>query len=420
MGLLQQIFQRYKLVEKHILYLVLAEFFLQMVNSSFFLLFNYHMASNGYEDYQIAEVIACRFFMVMLLALPLGFMIKRVRIKPFFIASAIIVPIVSLLTIVAVYYRMDNLIMGGMMLWGAGFAFIQVSGLPFILLYAKKETHSEAIALFFQTWSIAIFVAGIFNYLLHSLNPDFFDEGTVLALYSFLGFIAIFMVLKIDVDEKPSEEKFEWKSLYHDYDWKLILNAIMPTLIIAIGAGFTIPVINLFFLNVHGVESSDFSVYGALTYLMVAIGMTFMPHIKRTFGYQTAITLFQSLAVVALFMMAITEYFSEWQYAVYIAIFFYIIRQPLMNVAGPMTSELTMYYVGEKNQELISALNSSIWSGSWLFSMTLFSWMRQWGLRYVSIFLITVVLYVIGVIWYAYIIKLYNRRVKKDMENQVS
>jgi MFS family permease len=415
MSFLSQVFSRYRHIERHIRFLILAEFFLQMINSSFFLLFNYHMVANGYEDYEVAETIAVRFTMVLLLAVPLGFFLKRLKIKPFFLVAAIMVPFISLLTIYAVYHQMDWLLNLGMLGWGACFACIQVAGLPFILLYAKKETHSEAISLFFLTWSIAIFIAGMFNYLLSWFNPDFFDEGIVLAIYSLVGWIAVIMVLNIRVEERPvPSESFEWKSLREDYDWGLIFKASMPTLIIAVGAGFTIPVINLFFLNVHGVESDAFSVYGSLTYLIVAIGMTFMPYIKRRFGYQTAITLFQSLAVIALFTMATTEYYNGWKYAIYIAVFFYIIRQPLMNVAGPMTSELTMYYVGEKNQEMISALNASIWSGSWLFSMTMFSQMRQWGLRYVSIFLITVGLYVIGVLWYAYLIREYRRRTGSD------
>ncbi len=411
MPFLNEVFSKYKDIEKHILYLVFAEFFIQMVNSSFFLLFNYHMAANGYQDYEIAETIAYRFLMVMILGVPLGFLLKRVKIKPFFLASSIIVPIISLIVIYAVYHRIDYLINFGMVIWGIGFAFFQVAGLPFILLYAKKETHSEAISLFFVTWSVAIFIAGMMNYVLHNINPIFFDEGMVLTIYSCIGFLSILMVLKIKVEEKPqAENNFKFKSLIEDYDWKLILNAVMPTLIIAIGAGFTIPVINLFFLNVHGVQSDDFSVYGSITYLLVACGISFMPFIKRKFGYQTAITLFQSLAVLALFLMAITEYFKDWEYAVYLAILFYIIRQPLMNVAGPMTTELTMYYVGKKNQELISAMNSSIWSGSWLFSMTIFSLLRQSGLRYVSIFLITVVLYIVGILWYVYLIKQYEKK----------
>ena len=53
-----------------------------------------------------------------------------------------------------------------------------------------------------------------------------------------------------------------------------------------------------------------------------------------------------------------------------------------MNAASPMTSELTMYYVGRRNQEIMSALTASVWSGSWFVSMKIFSWLRQMDYRY--------------------------------------
>jgi hypothetical protein len=169
-------------------------------------------------------------------------------------------------------------------------------------------------------------------------------------------------------------------------------------------------VINLFFLNIHGVQSANFSLMGSMTYLMVAIVMLFIPFIRRRFGYQVAVTLFQTAAVVSLFIMSITEYFADWQYALGIAIFFYLIRQPLMNCASPMASEVVVYYVGKRNQEIIAALNASIWNGSWLLSTSIFAYLRRMEFRYVSIFLITVVLYVISIIWYWWLIRDYEQR----------
>jgi hypothetical protein len=43
-----------------------------------------------------------------------------------------------------------------------------------------------------------------------------------------------------------------------------------------------------------------------------------------------------------------------------------------MNIAAPVTSEVSMYYVGKRNQELMSAINSAIWSGSWFISSQFF------------------------------------------------
>ncbi len=81
-----------------------------------------------------------------------------------------------------------------------------------------------------------------------------------------------------------------------------------------------------------------------------------------------------------------------------------------MNVAGPMTSELTLSYVGRRNQELVSALNSAIWSGSWYISSQIFRILRQSGMNYASIFFITAAMYTAGVVWYYYLIHDYHKR----------
>ncbi|HRE98447.1 MAG TPA: hypothetical protein PK637_16905, partial [Flavobacteriales bacterium] len=78
----------------------------------------------------------------------------------------------------------------------------------------------------------------------------------------------------------------------------------------------------------------------------------------------------------------------------------YALRQPLMNMATPMTTEVTMKYVGKRNQEMMSALTASIWSGSWFISAYLFEIMREMEVSYMNIFLITAALYSVGVIAY--------------------
>ncbi|GIS39974.1 hypothetical protein Ct9H90mP12_1680 [bacterium] len=67
----------------------------------------------------------------------------------------------------------------------------------------------------------------------------------------------------------------------------------------------------------------------------------------------------------------------------------YILRQPLMHMAHPASNELMMNYVGKNNQELISALSSSLWSASWFFSAKIFEWLRILDYRYSEIFFIT-------------------------------
>jgi predicted MFS family arabinose efflux permease len=234
-----------------------------------------------------------------------------------------------------------------------------------------------------------------------------------LGIMSYGGLI---FYLRVGKDEKISE-KVNPFSKSEGYEWGTILKVVTPTFIIAVGAGFTIPFINLFFENVHGVAYGQFSKMASATYALVVCGVFVVPSVKRRYGYEVAITLIQSLSVLSLFLLATTEWYKELAWALPLAIGFYIIRQPLMNVAGPMTSELTMYYVGKKNQELISYLNAAIWSGSWLFAAIIMERLREAQVSYSNILIFTAALYVIGVIWYYFLIKDFKRKVdQKEIE----
>jgi uncharacterized membrane protein AbrB (regulator of aidB expression) len=114
--------------------------------------------------------------------------------------------------------------------------------------------------------------------------------------------------------------------------------------------------------------------------------------------------------------MATTELYSHFAIAVSIAVGCYLLRQPLMNMAGPMTSEIAMKFVGKKNQEITSALMAAVWSGSWFISTRfIFGSLRKSGYPYVDIFLITAALYTVGILLYVLLIRAYNKKEKAGL-----
>ncbi len=413
MATLRSIFTTYQRIERSTRNAIAAQFCIQASNTAFFLLLNFYMSKEGFADFEIANVLSYRFLAVFLLAFPIGLYIKGRKLKPFFYVAAIGVPILSHLIILAIDQDWRIMLNVFAMFWGVAYTCIQISILPFILLNSKPEHHSEAFALSFLSFSVTICLVGMIYAAANLFFPGWLSEKLMLQIVATLSFFSLFFVRRIRIVEQFSF-KIPVSDLWHSYDWKLILQALVPTVLIAIGAGFTIPVINLFFLHIHGMDSEVFSILGSLTFFLVAVVMFFIPLVRRRFGYRVAITLFQTLAVLALAMLAFTEFYKDWGYAVWIAGFFYVVRQPLMNAAGPMTSELSMYYVGKKNHELMSALNASIWSGSWFVSTAVFSWLRQMNFRYVSIFLITVVFYAMGVVGYYFLINIYENRTVKN------
>jgi MFS family permease len=402
----------YKKLERTVLWVISAEFFIQLVNATFMNMLPLYLSRIHYSNDQIAGFISFRFLGVFLLAFPIGIFIKGKKVAKLFYASCLGVPFFALCILYFVENVNEPMIYTSQFLWGASFTFMQIPVLPFILRNCSTENQTAAIALSYSTWSFAGIVSGLLIALLDYINPHIFDERMVLIIFSVLGFLGVLILILAGISncEAATENK---KTSYrlNQYDWPVIIRALIPTLIIAVGAGLTIPFISLFFQEVHGMGKGTFSVISAIAALLVAWGALLVPLIKNTMGYKVAVPSTQSLAVISLVAMATTQYYNHIGIAVGIAVICYLFRQPLMNMAGPMTSEIVMNYVGEKNREIVSAFTSAIWSGSWFVSGLLVQIMFSQGLKFVNIFLITALLYSVGVVWYIILIRDYNRKI---------
>jgi hypothetical protein len=409
---LKSILDKYLAIHRTIIFLMMIDFSIQLINSAFTLLLNYEMLDHAFKDYEITSMVGNRYLTVLLCAVPLALVVKGQRLKPYILAGAISSPIVALLLIWAIHLHNTELIRTLMSLWGVTFSLVQILVLPYMLLNGTREHETESIALFFSAGNLTIIIVGMFSFLLPRFST-FFSTEALLVIYSLLGFTGVYFALKLPAKEKIGS-KIPLANLHSDYDWDLILQATIPTFLIAFGAGFTIPFINLFFKNVHGMNAADFSLMNSVAFGLVVVSAVFIPEVKRRHGYQVAITLVQSLAVIALFILGTTEWYKGSPIGIIVAVIAFIIRQPLMNMAGPMTSELTLNYVGEKNREMISALNAAIWSGCWFASAKIFAVLREATVAYSNIIFITVAFYIVGVTWYAFLIKAHEKNLEAD------
>lgn len=400
-------FKAYKNISKDIIYLVLAEIALQLMNVSFMFILLIYMQKNGYADYEGAHFIKVRFLSILILSIPLGYYLKGRKIKPLFYFASIVLPTSSFLIIYGIQHHLNFLLYITQITWGAGFVCMQVAGLPYILRNAKSDELTQGISLSHISWSTAGIISAILIFSLGKINVDLFDEKLILQILAGISFISFFFILKI---KRDVVEEGEISVRKHDYDWKIIIKAMIPTTIIAVGAGLTIPFISIFFYNVHLIEARDFALAGAITLTLVSFTTLLVPYIKQRFGFRKAVPVTQSIAVFVLVIMACTELWKDVTGIVYLALLCYIVRQPLMNMAGPMTSEITMMYVGKKNQEIVSALTASIWSGSWFFSAQVFEVLRKYEVAYYQVFLMTALLYSIGIWQYYKLIVEFERK----------
>ena len=419
---------RYKEIPSSTLRLIGGIFLLNLVNGSFILILNIYLRKMGFADDQIGSFTSYRFLGVLLFAFPFGIYIKGKSLKPFFIAASLIIPSAAFLMIESVKWGNPLLIKISFLSWGLGLMLYQVCALPYLMRTTPKSVLSDAIALNFSVWSLAIIVTGVCISVLTKLESFslfgitfLWDEYHIILTFILISLSAFFIISTMK-ESKPRSDSSEFKNnfstLLLDYDWFLIIKAIVPTMLIAIGAGLTIPFINLFFYSIFGMDSAQFGLLGSVASAMGFFALLLAPTLKRRYGYNISIIVTQAIGIVLLIILIFTELFSAINGIIFVAIAAYILRQPMMHISSPITSELTMKYVGEKNQELISAVNSSIWSATWFISAKIFQYLREMNFEYYKIFFLTAVMYSIGLILYYFIIREYKQRktIKKPTE----
>lgn len=406
--------------------MIAAAFLIHMINAGFILILNIYLRKKGYADPIIAQFNSYRFLGILFFAFPLGIFIKGKALKPFFLTASLLVPLFSLFLLLSIEGGDEARISLGFVLWGISFMILQVCALPYIMRSAPEEVVSEAISLSFSTWSLATIVSGslisILSQLQHiivggvSIPLDEFHIMLVIVSISSFSFVLVLFMKEAKPRSLSSKFYNNMKALRSDHDWGLIARVLFPNFLIAIGAGLTIPFVNLFFNSVFKMDSDTFSLIGAGTAGIVFLTTLVIPFIRRKFGFRVAILIPQTLAILFLVILALTELAQAYSWAFYVAIAAFMLRQPFMNMAGPMTSELGMKYVGSRNQELISAMSSSIWSASWFISAKIFQVLRHMDLEYYQIFLITAAMYAVGVSFYRLLINDYLRRPADNSE----
>ena len=427
--MINKIFRSYADLPKNILMLFILELCLSLVHVAFILILNIYLRKEGYSDPEIASLNSLRFIGALAFSLPLGIYIRGRSLKPFFSLSTVLVPLISILLIESIRLHLLPLIQFAFLAWGIAMMLLRVCSLPFIIRNTTSKNSSQALSLNAATWSLATIISGLIisglNWVsvIHILDVEFFfDERTILWIITLISIIAIPFAFRIKEDKTKSDSfgVRDTISLNKSYDWDLILKAISPLILISIGAGLTIPFVNLFFNSIFHFSSSDFSILGSATAFLVFFSSLMVPTLKQKYGYWMTIVFVQGLSICCLITLAMTELFSNSHYAIYFAVTAYVLRQPLMHMAHPSSNELMMNFVGKRNQELISALSSSLWSASWFISAKIFEWLRLLNFHYYEIFLITAVLYIIGVFLYAVIIKQFENMEKEKKSKVIS
>ena len=408
--------ERYRTLPKSVRLFVAGQFLINLINSAQFLLLNLFLKSRGLDDPEIAALSSQRFLATLFLALPAGLWLRGKPLRMPLIVGSVLFPLMALASLLTV--QTGQMSAASFCFLGMGFAglILNVAGMPMMLRLAPPGQSSEALSLLFATWGAASICGGVLSTVLQSMGHlDIggfhlvLDEYATLLVLTILGFGAPFIYACLPDPVPAMKSTRHWLHV-HRADFSVLARAMVPTLCIATGAGLSIQFLNLFFSNVYQLDPARYSAFGSVSYVLVFFTGLIVPEVRRRLGWRGAILGVQSAAVVLLAVMGLTELWKHTSWAFPVAIICFIFRQPLMNMAGPSTSELSMSYVGERNRELMSACGGAIWSGAWWLAARVFEVLRAHHLPYWQIFLATAVLYLIGTFAYLGLIRAVEKR----------
>jgi hypothetical protein len=403
--------ERYRLLPRRVYLFAAGQFLISLITAAQFLLLNLFLKQKGLDDPEIAALSSQRFVATFFLALPAGLWLRGRPLRMPMLIGSILFPLAALASLETVRLGMMDAAWWCFLAMGFSGLLLNVAGLPMALRLSPKDATSETLSLLFATWAAASICGGLLSSVMQGIGTVragaltlVFDEHATLLVLTLAAFAApVFHWLLPDPVPERGEPR-HWLHVHRE-DWPLLARALAPTLCIATGAGLSIQFLNLFFSHVHQLGSAGYSAYGTASNVLVLLSGLVVPEIKRRLGWRGAILGVQTVAVFLLIAMGMTELWKSAAWALPFALGCFVLRQPLMSMAGPVTSDLTMHYVGERNRELVSACNGAVWSGAWWLAARTFELLRSHHLPYWKVFLATAVLYLIGTFSYLLIIR---------------
>jgi len=218
------------------------------------------------------------------------------------------------------------------------FAYLFVNqgyGLISALMAEKSKDLDKAMA-YRGSLNILFSIAG-------SLLPIILTYREIILLDSFVVLVSTLLLI-------PVKEKYKGngKITLRISSLKL-LGKLTTESIIGLGAGILLPMLSLWFNLKFGVSAPSLSPIYTLSEATLALGTYFSPKIGEALGRIRAIFVTHLVAIVFLFLMPFSPTFM-------IAGIFYILRNTMMNLSGPLMSSFVMRVVKEEERSRVNSM----------------------------------------------------------------
>jgi len=236
-----------------------------------------------------------------------------------------------------------------------------VASSPFMTENSRPE---ERTYLFSVNWSIMIIMSVVGSYV-GGVLPDLFnglltlptgEQGSAfgyriaLIISIALALAAALPILLVKEERKLHNQRMvDLISLRNIQSHRIILKFMIPTAFIGFGAGFIVPLFNLFFKLKFLASTEQIGIISALSNVTLGIGTLVAPVLSNKLGKVKSIVICQYLSMPFIMLITLSPNLA-------LASTAYISRTALMNMAGPINSTLQMEFVTDRERGTTNGL----------------------------------------------------------------
>jgi MFS family permease len=293
-----------------------------------------------------------------LVALPAGLLCERIGTKRTILISLA----ANLFNIVQIVVLEPSILLLASLISGLIATLGWVASAPFMMEDTKPQERTFLFSLNFAIWMIT----GVIGSLLGGIMPDMFNSvlglatGAIagsavgyritLALASVASAAAVVPILLVRANHTiPRQEVGALLSFRNMKSWSTIIKFIVPVAIVGLGAGFIIPLFNVFFKLRYSATSETVGTIFALGNVTVGIASLGIPVLSERLGKLRSIVACQFLSMPFIMLVTISPNLALSTGA-------YLARGTLMQMAIPLENAFQMEMVTENERATTSGL----------------------------------------------------------------
>lgn len=356
------------------------------------------------EDF-LGMLISSKTLAMALFAFPCALIVSRIGKKKALLFSAFFI----LLSIMLQgYFEASWLILIFGITQGCFEALLSVTGGPFL---AENSHGEERVKLFSISFALNTFsvMTGyyIFGQVVEGLSKNInliqaYRYGIIAS--GFVGIIGLVFISFIKETENTSEDKkcISLKDAISVFSEKGVLQFIIYNSLIGLGAGLVVPYFGVYLKFKINITTSQLGTIMSLSQVATGVGGLITPILANKFGKVNTIILCQITSIPFLLLIATPP-------SIFIVSIAFFMRSALMNMTGPVISNISMELVGnEKRSVLSSIMNLSSSLTRAISAVVAGLMMKNFSNGYEIPYYITTCLYVIATVYFYKTFKSYN------------